>query len=101
MNTLSQTLWSLLLVVAAICIVTTQSPAQSGSPYHTSQSVSGTIRIWGDEFMSAVTKNWADGFRKYHPNMRFEIKLMGTATAMPAIYTYQADLALLGRESNT
>ena len=51
--------------------------------------------------MSAVTKNWADGFRKHHPQVRFEIKLMGTATAMPAIYTNQADLALLGRESNT
>jgi phosphate transport system substrate-binding protein len=101
MNRLFQTLWSLLLVVAALCIVTTQSPAQSGAPYHTSQSVSGTIRISGDEFMSAVTKNWADEFRKHHPEVRFEIKLMGTATAMPAIYTNQADLALLGRENNT
>ena len=53
MNILSRTLWFLLLVVAAICIVTTQSPAQSGSPYHTSQSVSGTIRIWGDAQMAA------------------------------------------------
>ncbi len=101
MNRPFQTLWFLLLVLAAICIVTTQSPAQSGSPYHTSQSVSGTIRIWGDAQMAAVTKNWADGFRKLHPEVRFEIKLMGTAAAMPAIYTNRGDLALLGRESNS
>ena len=93
-----------LLAIAVYCapflLCRGQEPA-SGSPYHPSEIVSGTIRIWGDEYMSAVTKYWAAGFQKYHPEARFETKLMGTATAMPSIYLGMADLALMGRESNT
>ncbi|SRR6266496_3043375 len=94
----------ILLAILTVCVVSGTGYAQGSSSaprYQPNQKVSGTIRIWGDEFMSAVSENWADGFRKYHPNIRFEITLMGSATAMPAIYTNQADLALLGRESNT
>ena len=93
-----------LLAVLAVCFVSRTGCGQeaSSSPeYQPRQIVSGTIRIWGNEFMSDVTKKWADGFRKYQPAVRFEFKLMGTATAMPALYTNRADLALLGRESNS
>src|SRR5258708_27512119 len=96
--------WFGLLAMLFLGIAAINGHAQEASSaprYQPQQIVAGTIRIWGDESMSAVTKNWAEGFRKYHPAVDFEIKLMGTATAMPAIYTNQADLALLGRESNS
>jgi phosphate transport system substrate-binding protein len=99
----SHVLRSLLLTALAACVATGQARAQglaSAPQYQPGQNVSGTIRIWGDEYMSAVTRNWAEGFRKYQPDINFEIKLTGTATAMPAIYTGAGDLALLGRETN-
>ncbi len=92
-------LYLAVIICAAFGRAQTQQ-VRSAPNYRPSQNVSGTIRIWGDENMSAVTKNWAEGFRRYQPNINFDIRLMGTVTAMPAIYTNQADLALLGRDSN-
>jgi phosphate transport system substrate-binding protein len=68
--------------------------------YKPDRHVSGTIRIWGDEYMAGVTRYWAEGFRKYHPQTRFEFKLKGSGAAMPGIYHNVADLALLGRETD-
>ena len=101
MNRSCETLWSVLFFIAAISMATAQCRAQSGAPYQASQSITGTIRIWGDQYMSGVTAAWEKGFQKYHPHVNFETKLMGTATAMPGIYTGVADLALIGRETNT
>jgi phosphate transport system substrate-binding protein len=61
----------------------------------------GTLRIWGDPYMSSVVLAWEDHFRRYHPDVQFETQLMGTDTAMPGLYTGKADVALFGRESNT
>lgn len=69
--------------------------------YQPTQAISGTIRIWGDQYMSGVVDSWEQGFQKSHPQVKFETRLMGTATAMPSIYTGVADLALIGRETNT
>lgn len=51
--------------------------------------------------MSTVIRSWEEGFRKNHPEINFETRLIGTAAAMPALYTGFADLAVMGRESNT
>src|ERR1700738_3672804 len=92
----------LAMLLLGIAAINCRAQAVSSAPrYQPQQIVTGTIRIWGGESMSAVTKRWAEAFRKYHPAINFEIKLMGTATAMPALYMNQADLALLGRESNS
>jgi len=95
-----ETLWSVLLFIAVISVATA-CRAQAGAPYQPSQPISGTIRIWGDDKMSGVASAWEKGFQKFHPQVNFETKLMGTATAMPGIYTGVADLALIGRETNT
>jgi phosphate transport system substrate-binding protein len=68
--------------------------------YRPGQPVAGTIRIWGDEHMGPVTRLWAEGFRRFQPQVRFEFKLVGSGAAMPGIYHNVADLALLGRESD-
>src|SRR6266446_1990766 len=80
-------LWFIILILGVICDATVSCPAQAGAPYQPSQSITGTIRIWGDEYMSGVTSAWQKGFQKYHPQISFETKLMGSATAMPGIYT--------------
>jgi phosphate transport system substrate-binding protein len=57
----------------------------------------GLIRVWGDGHMADVLLSLENGFRKHHPDIRFENKLMGTGTAMAGLYTSVADLAFMGR----
>jgi phosphate transport system substrate-binding protein len=48
--------------------------------------------------MGTVLKYWEEGFRKVHPDVRFEDKLLGTANAIAGLYLETADIALMGRE---
>jgi phosphate transport system substrate-binding protein len=68
------------------------------APYQAKTQVSGTIRTWGNDEMSAVMSGWERGFHQYHPEVRFEDRLMGPASAMAGLYTSTADLALMGHE---
>jgi phosphate transport system substrate-binding protein len=89
-------------MVLAVSLAFHRAEAGGATPahYRPHQTVSGTIRIWGDDHMSAVVQRWAEGFRRFHPRIRFETKLVGSGAAMPGIYHGVADLALLGRESD-
>jgi phosphate transport system substrate-binding protein len=67
--------------------------------------VSGRIAIWGHgalagrfDFIEALVKEWERGFNAFHPGVKFENHLTGTASAMGALYTGVGDLALMGRE---
>ena len=51
--------------------------------------------------MSAVVMAWEEHFRRDHPDVRFVNQLMGSDTGMSGLYNGNADIALLGRESNT
>lgn len=71
--------------------------------YHPEQPVSGTIRVWGHgaegkDFIRTLVLNWEAGFQKFQPGVQFDNQLMGTASAIGALYTGTGDLALLGRE---
>ncbi|MFI5336168.1 MAG: PstS family phosphate ABC transporter substrate-binding protein [Opitutales bacterium] len=72
-------------------------------PYQPVEQVSGTIRIWGHgsakrDFMGGLLKRWTDGFTRYHPGIRIENRMYGTASAIGALYTGAGDIALLGEE---
>lgn len=71
--------------------------------YKPGSKVSGLIRIWGHgaaghDYIESLVKSWEAGFRHYQPDVQFENKLAGTASAIGALYTGTGDLALLGRE---
>jgi phosphate transport system substrate-binding protein len=57
-----------------------------------------TIRVWGSPQMSGVLRLWEQGFRKHHPEVRFNDELHGTASGIAGLYTGVADIALMGRE---
>jgi phosphate transport system substrate-binding protein len=57
----------------------------------------GVIRSWGDAAMQGTMTAWEQAFRKYHPEITFEDKLLGTATGMAGIITSTSDLSLMGR----
>jgi phosphate transport system substrate-binding protein len=71
--------------------------------YQPAQTVTGTLRLWGHgspdtDFMGKLVRSWEEGFRSYHPGIKFDNRMYGTASAMGALYTGEADLAILGRE---
>jgi phosphate transport system substrate-binding protein len=85
----------------AVLVTAAYAHAQDSAPsYAPPAPVTGTLRIWGHPYMAGVTKNWAEGFTRFHPGVRFELKLMGSDTAVPGLYSGRADIALLGRENN-
>ncbi len=45
-------------------------------------SISGTIRVSGSEQMEVLLSKWEKGFRRLHPNVRFERWLKGTGSAI-------------------
>jgi phosphate transport system substrate-binding protein len=66
--------------------------------YQPERQVTGVIRTLGNYHMETVLKFWEDGFRRHHPAVRFEDKLLGTANAIAGLYLETADIALMGRE---
>lgn len=71
----------------------------SGLPrYHPEQTVTGTIRTWGNDAQVDQMKYWEEGFRHFHPQVRFEDHLASTALAIPALCAGIADLGIMGRE---
>ena len=60
--------------------------------------VSGTIRSWGHGFLRPMMKLWEEGFQKYHPEARFEDRLVTSAAAIAGLYTQRTDLGVLARE---
>jgi phosphate transport system substrate-binding protein len=86
------------LVVAALCV--------SGAALAQTQAQNmDTIRIWGhghkgQDYILTLLKAWQDGFRKLHPEARFDDELDGNASAVGGIFTGTADLAILDREAS-
>ena len=92
---------SSLILIAFIAVNSRAQNVNSLLPYQSREPVSGTIRIWGDDRMETLMSYWQEGFRKFHPDVRFETKLMGTGTGMAGLYTGVADLALMGRDGTS
>lgn len=96
----------LLLSALAPALLTTVATAQlpqhrdvsSLQQYHPQSTVSGTLRVYGNNYIPALMKRWQDGFRKFHPGVSFTTNLPGTEAAMAGITSGIADIAFVGRE---
>ena len=66
--------------------------------YKPQGTVSGTIRSFGSN-LGGVLKLWEEGFRKFHPRVRFDDKLPTSDAAIPALVTGVADLGPDGGEA--
>jgi phosphate transport system substrate-binding protein len=62
--------------------------------YTPQQSVSGVIRQWGSNYFqhSGLGKTWENGFKKYHPGIRFEDDFRTTLNAIPGLTLGLSDL---------
>ncbi len=94
----------ILFLGAGLALLARVVAAQDAAPlpdYLPAQIVSGTIRSWGNNHMAGLMKNWEAGFKKFHPDVRFDDYLKGTASAQFGLAEWQADLALMGRQVYT
>jgi phosphate transport system substrate-binding protein len=66
--------------------------------YQPEVKIAGTITSWGHVFMKDAMKKWEEGFRKFHPDVRFVDNLVSSAAATGALFTGTADLGFVGRE---
>lgn len=71
--------------------------------YAPATKVSGTIRLWGHgspkhDFMGRLMDVWIAGFTRHQPDVKFENHMYGTASAIGALYSGAADIAILGEE---
>lgn len=64
-------------------------------PYRARQNVSGTIRIWGQNFLTDgnLGKYWEAGFRHYHPAVLLEFHMKTALDIIPSLCTGVADLS--------
>src|SRR5882762_1556870 len=65
--------------------------------YRPIQQVSGILRSRGNDQMATLMKRWQQGFRRYHPDLRFADELKGTGSGIHGLEMRTADLALMGR----
>lgn len=71
--------------------------------YTPKEKVSGTISLWGHgsakrDFMGKLVRRWVDDFRGEQPEVEFEYRMHGTASAIGALYTGVGNIAILGEE---
>lgn len=97
---------ALLLWLVALAAFANAAEPNLPAPYTPpATQAAGRISIWGHgalagrfDFIEALVKAWEKGFLRYHPDVKFENRLHGTASAIGALYTGAGDLALMGRE---
>jgi phosphate transport system substrate-binding protein len=66
--------------------------------YKPQQHVSGTIRVYGNNYIPALMKRWQEGFQRFQPDVTFTTNLPGTEAAMAGITSGIADISFIGRE---
>ncbi len=78
--------------------VAAQEPLPAYAP--TQKLSGGTLRVSGSDQIAALLKRWERGFRRYHPDVRFEEWLKGSGSGMYGLEMRTADIALMGRPIN-
>ena len=86
------------------------SASMAGQSAPTVKAQDGLVRIWGHghrdangvsrDYIKTLLTAWQDGFRKSHPEVKFEDDLFGNASAMGSLYTGTGELAILDREAS-
>lgn len=87
-----------LAALVLLAVASSAQVAQPLDPYQPPVKASQTLRLWGDRHLEPLARAWAKAYAAAHPDIHFEIQLLGNGTAMPALYLGRADIALFGRD---
>lgn len=66
--------------------------------YRPVEGVSGNLKSVGSDTMNNLMALWAEGFRKFYPNVQIEIEGKGSSTAPPALISGTAHFGPMSRE---
>lgn len=67
-------------------------------PYKPAAQVSGTVRVYGNNYIPKMVKQWEAAFEKFQPGVKFTDNLPGTEAAVAGLYGNAADVVFVGRE---
>ncbi|HYC55324.1 MAG TPA: phosphate ABC transporter substrate-binding protein [Candidatus Binatia bacterium] len=94
---LALTAGAYLLMVSTV--LAQQVTVDAGIPEYTPvQGISGTLKSVGSDTMNNEMTLWAEGFRKFYPNVRIEVEGKGSSTAPPALIAGTAQFGPMSRE---
>ena len=90
------------LFLAVLLLGASAASALAADPnlpaYKPVSGISGTIISVGSDTMNNMMALWAEGFRKYYPNVRVEIEGKGSSTAPPALIAGTSQFGPMSRE---
>jgi phosphate transport system substrate-binding protein len=87
----------LAMTVGLICAEATKVDSAI-SAYKPAQGISGSIKSVGSDTMNNEMTLWAEGFRRFYPNVKIEIEGKGSSTAPPALSEGTAQFGPMSRE---
>lgn len=92
-------LWAVLvLIVGWPGVVSAQVEVDRRLPdYKPVQGVSGNLKSVGSDTMNNLMTLWAEGFRRFYPNVQIEIEGKGSSTAPPALIAGTAQFGPMSR----
>lgn len=94
----SRTGYRLAMAFLSLMTALAAQVAQPLDPYQPPVNSTKTIRLWGNRHMDGLARAWASAYGAMHPEISFNICLLGNGTAMPALYLGRADLVFFGRD---
>lgn len=87
------------------CHAEGRTDSSAGSPldplllgYQAGSSISGNLKSMGSDTMNNEMALWAEGFRKFYPDVKIEVEGKGSNTAPPALTEGTAHFGPMSRE---
>ena len=97
-NTLAVTVLLSTVVVTANAAAQAVQVDAAVAPYARAVAVSGNLSSVGSDTMNNLMTLWAEGFARFHPNVRIQVEGKGSSTAPPALIAGTAQLGPMSRE---
>ena len=105
MRTSSSVTKRLAVALAALSIVSGAANAQDKAvevdknipAYQPAPGVSGSLKSIGSDSMNNLMALWAEGFKKFYPNVTIEVEGKGSSTAPPALIAGTAQIGPMSR----
>ncbi len=100
--------WNIIIVLFSACALTwtARVAAQDGealqvdpalSPYQSISGIAGNLNSIGSDTLNNLMTLWAEGFKKFYPNVKIQIEGKGSSTAPPALIAGTAQFGPMSR----
>jgi len=91
------TSFALFVLAAGLCAGQTGRVDPAVPAYEPVQGISGSLKSIGSDTMNNEMTLWAEGFRRFYPNVKIEIEGKGSSTAPPALTEGTAQFGPMSR----